>query len=140
MKKSKMVVTIVAAIIIIVGVFAMVYNFVIVYNSDLKYLTYKSINATVSTVQSAYVDGDSFYKATYSFSINGTGYSCDSGFTTDQNKFIENPTATVRYDPKNPSNCYLVTESRTWNYLYLGISCIFLIFGIKLFDKQLRTR
>ena len=140
MKKSKIVLTIMAAVIIVVGVFTMVYNFVIVFNSDLKYLTYRSVEASVATVQSAYSDGDSFYKASYSFYVDGMGYGCDSGFTADPDKYTVGDKAMVRYNPKNPTMCYLVGEDKTWNYLYLGVSCIVLIIGIKMFDKQLRSR
>ena len=140
MKKSKIAVTIIAAIIVVVGVFAMVYNFVIVYNSDLKYVTYKNVEANIASVQSAYVDGDSYYKASYSFIVDGLAYGCDSNFTSDPEKYSVGDTALVRYNPKNPNLCYVSDDNRTWNYLYLCISCIVLIFGIKLFDKQLREQ
>ncbi len=138
MKKSKIVGTIVAAVVIVVGVFVLVYNAVIVYNSDLKYISYKSVEGTVSTVQSSYVDGVSYYMATYSFIVDGTSYNCDSGLTDDGTKYQVGGTATIRYNPKIPSNCFIESNSRIWNYLYLGISCIVLIIGIRLFDKQIK--
>jgi cytochrome c oxidase assembly protein Cox11 len=137
MKKSKIVVTIISAIIIVVGVFALVYNAVIVYNSDLKYLTYKNIEATISTVQSSYIDGNVYYRATYTFSIDGISYNCPSDFSADENKYVVGDTAAIRYNSKNPTDCYVSENSRTFNYLYLGFSCILLIIGIKLFIKQI---
>lgn len=140
MKKSKIVGTIISAIVIVVGVFAVVYNAVIVYNSDLKYISYKNIEGTVSVIQSSYVDGKSYYRATYSFTVDGMNYSCASDFTDDVDKYIVGETATIRYDAKSPNNCFIVMDSRIWNYLYLGISCIILIIGIKVFDKQIRVK
>ena len=140
MKKSKIVGTVISAIVIVVGVFAVVYNAVIVYNADLKYLTYKNIEGTVTAVQSSIVDGKNYYRATYSFIVNGTSYSCSSGYTEEEDKYIAGESATIRYNTKNPSSCYVADESRVWNYLYLGISCIILIIGIKFFDKKTRVK
>jgi len=139
MKKSRIVGTIIAAVIIVIGVFALVYNGVLVFNEDLKYFSYKSVDASVSSVQSSYVDGETFYKATYSFSINGASYACNSDPTDDDEEYIIGSTATVRYDPNNPSSCFVVESGSVFHYLYLGLSCIVLIIGIKLFDKQLKA-
>ena len=140
MKKSKIVGTIIAAIIIIVGSFALVYNAVIVYNSDLKFLSYKNIDATIASVNSTYIDGVSYYRGVYSFNIDGIGYSCNSSYSSDVDEYVVGMTGTVRYNPKSPSNCFLADDSRTWNYLYLGISCIALIIGIKIFEKMTRVK
>ena len=140
MKKSKIVGTIISSIVVVAGVFFVVYNAVIVYNSDLKYLSYRSVDATISTVQSTYIDGKNYYMATYSYVIDGMTYKVDTGFTSDEKKYIVGSTGTVRYDTKVPSNSYIDDGKFIWNYLYLGISCIMLIFGIRFFDKQLRAK
>ena len=140
MKKGVIVKMIIAAILIVVGVFGLVYNIVIVYNGDLKFLNYKSVNATVSSVNSSYSDGKNYYQATYEYQVNGSNYSYSSGFTTDSSKYIISDTAVIRYNPNNPGSAYLMEDGMVYNYLYLGISCIVLIFGIKLFDGQYRKR
>lgn len=139
MKKSKLIGVIISAIVIIVSVFAVVYNAVIVYNSDLKSITYKNIEGTISVVQSSFVDGKSYYNAVYSFSIDNTSYSCNSDITDDVDKYKVGETAIIRYNPKNPSNCYIDTNKYLWNYLYLGVSCVILIIAIKFFDKFFRA-
>lgn len=140
MKKSKMIGVVISAIVIIVSVFAVVYNAVIVYNSDLKYISYKNVEATVTGVQAAaYADGKSYYSATYSFTIDGATYSCSSPLTADFDEYKTGDVATVRYDTKNPNNCFLDSSSGVWSYLYLGISCVILIIAIKVFDKLFRV-
>lgn len=139
MKKSKMIGVIISAIVIIVSVFAVVYNAVIVYNSDLKYISYKNIEGTVSSVQAAsYSDGKSYYNATYTFTINGSIYNCNSSLTEDFDEYKTGDVATVRYDTKNPNNCFIDSGDSIWSYLYLGISCVILIIAIKVFDKLFR--
>ncbi len=139
MKKSKLIGVIISAIVIVVSVFAVVYNAVIVYNTDLKNIAYKNIEGTISVVQSSFVDGKSYYTAVYSFSIDNTSYSCNSELTDDVDKYKVGETAVIRYNPKSPSNCYVDNSKNLWNYLYLGISCVILIIAIKFFDKFFRA-
>jgi len=131
---------IVAAIMIVVGVFGLVYNIVIVYNGDLKYLSYKSADATISSVQSSYIDGNTYYQAVYSYDIGGVSYTYSSKYTTDSEKYTIGEKSMIRYNANNPSSSYLMEDSILFNYLYLGVSCIILIIGIKIFDKQYRMR
>jgi len=140
MKKSKMVATIISAIVVVVGVFAVVYNFVIVYNADLKYITYKNAEGTVTSVQSNSFEGNNSYRAVYTFGVNGANYAYYSPLTTDEEKYTVGMKGNIKYNSKNPSDCVLVDDSMNMNYLYLGISSIILIIGIKMFDKQLRVK
>ena len=140
MKKGVIVKMIIAAILIVVGVFGVVYNLVIVYNGDLKYLRYKGVDATITSVNSSYSDGDSLYQAVYSYEISGVGYTYSSSYTSDSSKYVIGDKAVIRYDSKNPSNSFLMEDGIIFNYLYLCISCFILIIGIKNFDKQYRIR
>ena len=138
MKKGIIVKLILSAILIIVGVFGLVYNVVIVYNGDLKYLSYKSVESTVTSVQSMYADGNTYYQAVFSYDIGGVSYTHNSDYTTDDSKYIIGATSIVRYDPNNPNSSFLMEDGVIFNYLYLGISCIILTIGIKFFDKYFR--
>ena len=138
MKKGVIVKMIISAILIVIGVFGVVYNLVIVYNGDLKFLGYKGVDAYISSVNSTYSDQESLYQAVYSYNIGGVDYTYTSSYTSDLSKYTVGDKSVLRYNPKNPSSSFIMEDGIIYNYLFLGISCIILIIAIKIFDKQYR--
>ena len=117
MKKGSLFKLIVSSILIIIGVFVFVFNIVIVYNGDLKYLGYKSVVATVTSVQSKSSDGKEYYQASYNYEIKNESFAYNSNFTSDKNKFVIGEEGIIRYNPKNPIQCFLMEDSVLFNYL-----------------------
>ena len=139
MKKGIIIKLVLAAVLIVVGVFGLVYNSIIVYTGDLKYFGYRDMKVSVSSVQTTPVEDKMFYQAFFNYEIDNTSYSYSSNLTSDESKYVVGQEVVIRYNPKNPVQCNIKEKEVLYNYLFLGISCIILIIGIKLFDKQFRT-
>lgn len=140
MKKGIIVKFIIAAILITVGVFGCVYNLIFCYKGDLKYFGYKDMDVKVTSVKTTEIDGKIYYQAFFNYEIDNTSFSYSSDLTSDSSKYIVDKEFTIRYNPKNPTDISIKEIDVVYNYLYLGISCVILIIGIKIFDKTFRER
>jgi len=138
MKKGVIVKIIIAAILIVVGVFGCVYNVIFCYKGDLKYLGYRDLKVNVTSVRTTEIEGKTYYQAFFNYEIDNTSFSYSSDLTSDSSKYIVDKEFTIRYNPKNPTDIFIKERDVVNNYLYLGISCVISIIGIKLFDKTYR--
>ena len=138
MKKCEMIKIVLSAILIVVGVIGVVYNLVIVFNGDLKYFNYKTTNASVTSIQELNNKDQDYYQISFNYKIGDGVYSYSTIIL--ESKYNIGDEVLIRYNPDKPVNCFLMDESVLFNYLYLAISCIICIIGIKIFDKQYKRK